>query len=291
MNTPVVGLRIAMATVLVVSLASFASSLGAAPPPETATAPSTNADSTPGRDRPGCPAMPGMNAHEGQAMAGSEGCPMGRDGQATMGGDGHGMMRGDGGGMGDGHAMGSDGRAMGGDCHAMMGMHKSSQRGAMPVQPGQDAFGAIQEIVAKLDADPKTDWSKVDLEALRQHLIDMNEVTLQADAKARPIDGGIEIAVTGSGRTLAAIERMIPTHAQAIDGSNGWSARTESLPNGVLLTVTAKDPKEVQHIRGLGFIGILVSGFHHQAHHLAMAQGALPGAHGHGAPGVPASKP
>jgi len=41
--------------------------------------------------------------------------------------------------------------------------------------PGQDAFGAIQEIVQILDADPKTDWSKVDLEALRQHLIDMDE--------------------------------------------------------------------------------------------------------------------
>ena len=37
---------------------------------------------------------------------------------------------------------------------------------------GHDAFGAIQEIVQILDADPNTDWSKVDLEALRQHLID-----------------------------------------------------------------------------------------------------------------------
>ena len=44
-----------------------------------------------------------------------------------------------------------------------------------PPMPGQDAFGAIQEIVQILDADPKTDWSKVDLEALRQHLIDMDE--------------------------------------------------------------------------------------------------------------------
>jgi len=26
------------------------------------------------------------------------------------------------------------------------------------------------------------------------------------------------------------------------------------LPNGELLTVTATDPKEIQHIRGLGFI-------------------------------------
>jgi hypothetical protein len=41
-----------------------------------------------------------------------------------------------------------------------------------PVLPGQDAFGAVQEIVRMLEADPETDWSKVDLEVLRQHLID-----------------------------------------------------------------------------------------------------------------------
>ena len=77
-------------------------------------------------------------------------------------------------------------------------------------QPGQAAYGAIQEIVRILEADPKTDWSKVNLEALRQHLIDMNEVTLNAKASAKPIDGGLEIAVTGNGRTLEAIQRMVP---------------------------------------------------------------------------------
>lgn len=150
--------------------------------------------------------------------------------------------------------------------------HVAQVRGANLAMPGQDAFGAIQEIVAKLDADPKTDWSKVNLEALRQHLIDMNEVVLRADATARPIDGGLEIAVTGSGRTLAAIQAMVPEHAREINGLNGWSARTEPMESGVLLFVTAIDAKEVQHIRGLGFIGILVSGAHHQAHHLAMAK-------------------
>ncbi|MFI5002553.1 MAG: hypothetical protein ACHQK9_21925, partial [Reyranellales bacterium] len=59
--------------------------------------------------------------------------------------------------------------------------HMAGMSGAAaPALPGQDAFGAIQEIVRLLEADPKTDWSKVDLEGLRQHLIDMNEVTLKA---------------------------------------------------------------------------------------------------------------
>jgi hypothetical protein len=48
---------------------------------------------------------------------------------------------------------------------AHAGMHATS---TTPTMPGQDAFGAIQEIVQILDADPMTDWSKVDLEGLRQ---------------------------------------------------------------------------------------------------------------------------
>ena len=145
--------------------------------------------------------------------------------------------------------------------------------GTMPTLPGQDAFGAIQEIVQILDADPKTDWSTVDLEALRQHLIDMNEVTLHANEAAKPIDGGLAIAVTGSGRTLVAIRRMVPAWAQTMDGHRGWSTKAAALPNGELLTVTAADAAEMRHIRGLGFIGLLVSGSHHKPHHLAMAKG------------------
>jgi hypothetical protein len=156
----------------------------------------------------------------------------------------------------------------------MMSMRPGMHAGAMtPTMPGQDAFGAIQEIVRILDADPKTDWSKVDLEALRQHLIDMNEVTLKADADAKPIEGGLEIAVTGSGRALVAIQRMIPAWAQSANGLNGWSTKSAPLPNGEVLTVTASDAKEIQHIRGLGYIGLLVSGSYHQVHHLAMARG------------------
>jgi len=174
------------------------------------------------------------------------------------------------------------GHMMAGHDHSQMqgmqgaqGMGGGLMHGAALSAPGQDAFGAIQEIVRTLEADPNTDWSKVDLEALRQHLIDMNEVTLKADAAAKPVDGGLAIEVTGAGRTLGAIQRMIPAHAQELNRLNGWSARTEALPNGVRLTVTSSDAKEVAHIRGLGFIGLLVSGAHHQPHHLAMAKGAF----------------
>src|SRR4051794_21173706 len=68
----------------------------------------------------------------------------------------------------------------------MQGMHGSSGGHAMgtgePTLAGQEAFGTIQEIVRNLEADPKTDWSRVNIAALREHLIDMHEVTLRAVA-------------------------------------------------------------------------------------------------------------
>ena len=153
-----------------------------------------------------------------------------------------------------------------------------------PTLPGQDAFGAIGEIVRILDADPQTDWSTVDLERLRQHLIDMNEVVLRAEAKASPIAGGLAMDVTGTGRTEQAIRAMVVPHAAELDQTSGLAAKVEPIPGGVRLTVTARDAADaraVARVRGLGFVGLLTLGAHHQPHHLALARGeALPG-HGH----------
>jgi len=163
------------------------------------------------------------------------------------------------------------------------GMH--GQHHQMPMrqmQLGQDAFAAIAEVVQILEFDPATDWSKVDLERLRQHLIDMNEVVLHAAVKATPVLGGLAMEITGSGRTAQAIRSMIVPHAAELEGMPGWSAKTEPIADGVRLTVVSRDPsdaKAVARIRGLGFAGLLVQGGHHGPHHLAMAKGELPAAH------------
>ena len=157
--------------------------------------------------------------------------------------------------------------------HNMMGMHSGMT--GQPTLPGQDAFGAIQEVVQILEADSTTDWSKVNIDALREHLIDMNEVTLHAAAAERVLGNGIEIAVTGEGRTLEAIKRMVPAHV-AEPVKLGWNAKTEDLPNGVKLTVITGDPKELTKLKALGFMGIMVQGGHHQPHHLMMAKGEHP---------------
>ena len=146
------------------------------------------------------------------------------------------------------------------------------QNAVGPTMAGQDAFGAIQEIVRILESDPATDWSKINIDALREHLIDMNEVTLHAVATERAVDNGVEITVTGEGRTLDAIKRMVPAHTHELV-TLGWKAHTEDLPDGVLLTVVGKTPQETVKLRALGFFGIMAQGSHHQWHHLMMAKG------------------
>ena len=146
----------------------------------------------------------------------------------------------------------------------------------LPTLAGQDAFAAVAEVVRILEADTATDWSRVDLEALRQHLIDMNEVTLRAAARPTQIDGGLSIEITGQGRVLESIRRIIVAHAPTLDGLPDFAAEATAVPTGMRLTVLAEhlsDQKIIAKIRGLGFIGLLTAGAHHQAHHLALARG------------------
>ena len=153
-----------------------------------------------------------------------------------------------------------------------------------PSMAGQDAFGAIAEIVRILEADPATDWSKVDIERLRQHLIDMNEVVLRSRVTSTAVPNGLAMNVSGTGRTAQAIRAMVLPHAAELDRMPMWTARAEPIDGGVRLTVLARRPEEthvVARIRGLGFAGLLTQGAHHQPHHLAMARGERPAGHGH----------
>ncbi|MCB1669607.1 MAG: hypothetical protein R3F41_10635 [Gammaproteobacteria bacterium] len=150
---------------------------------------------------------------------------------------------------------------------------------------GQDAFSAIRAVVDQLEADPETDWSRVNIDALRNHLVDMQELTLNASVTAVQVTGGASYRVTGSGRTLEAIQHMVPTHAAQISSETAWHAEARSIADGVEVTVTAADEAEVARIRALGFFGFMVAGEHHEMHHLAIAGGnpeamSMPGSAG-----------
>ena len=153
--------------------------------------------------------------------------------------------------------------------------HRARGVSAAPSEPGQSAFAAIQEIVGILNADPKTDWSKVNIDALRQHLVDMNNVVLAAEVKDVPVGSGMRFDVTGEGPVRDSIRRMVSAHAAAMNGVDGWALEAAEIDGGESLTVLPPD-KDAAKLRGLGFFGVLALGMHHQAHHLMIARGQSP---------------
>ena len=164
----------------------------------------------------------------------------------------------------------------------MAGMdHASHAAGAKTAAPaGQDAYATIAAIVAQLEADSTTDWSKVNIEALRQHLIVMNDVTLHARAQQSNVPGGASMDVTGDGTVTSSIRTMLRAHAGMMDLMGPYRTTVTDIPGGVRFVVTASNPQDqatVAKIRGLGFAGLLTLGDHHAAHHLALARGqAMP---------------
>jgi hypothetical protein len=140
-------------------------------------------------------------------------------------------------------------------------------------EPGQSAFAAIAEIVAILESDPQTDWSKVDIQALRDHLADMDKVTLHTQVTVKPITGGAEFAVAGDTDTATATQGMMQAHAPFLAEATGFDVETHLTADGAVWRVVSSKPADVTRIRRLGFYGLLATGAHHQAHHLAIARG------------------
>lgn len=145
-------------------------------------------------------------------------------------------------------------------------------------EAGNDAFGTIQEVIARLNSNPDTDWRKVDIEALRQHLVDMNDMTLNVEVilqKAVP-QGLVAIVKPTTARSAAALERVFSAHPAQLKRATGWDMQVVKTGDRYMLTTTTANPGEVNKIRGLGYIGLMASGSHHQRHHWAMATGENP---------------
>lgn len=166
--------------------------------------------------------------------------------------------------------------------HEHQHQHSTASAATPLSAPGNDAFAAIQEVVEKLLADPKTDWSRVDLEALRQHLIDMHNFTINVQVTAqKPIDRGVEFTVkpatTGAAGSLG---RLFSAHPAILKQESGWEMTAKKNNDGSYTArVTGSTPEDAAKIRGLGYIGVIAFGSHHQAHHWQMATGADPHRH------------
>lgn len=146
--------------------------------------------------------------------------------------------------------------------------------------PGNDAFAAIQEVVEKLLADPNTDWSRVNLEALRQHLIDMRNFILNVDVTAQqPIDGGVTFTVKPT-TPDASLDRLFSAHPAILKQESGWNmTATKNQDGSYTARVTGATAQDAAKIRGLGYIGVVAFGKHHQVHHWQMATGSDPHRH------------
>jgi hypothetical protein len=168
------------------------------------------------------------------------------------------------------HAIGTD--------HMNHGMHagqhgETANEVTAPTEQGQSAFAAIAEIVALLQNDPNTDWSKVNINALREHLQDMQLVTLQSDVQTNVQNNEVVFDVSGTGRTLSAIQAMVPAHAGVLSSLNMFKIDAQNTATGAQMRVAFTNETEKQKLLALGFFGIMATGAHHQEHHLAMARG------------------
>lgn len=148
----------------------------------------------------------------------------------------------------------------------------------VPTAAGQAGFAAISKIVQILKSDATTDWAKVNIEALRQHLIDMDAVVMRAVVRQKDNAAGFYAEVTGTGTTIASIQRLATNHIAMLNSSPEYTATAESVPTGVRVRVSVRDSadtKAVARLRALGFVGLLTEGGHHQPHHLAIARGVM----------------
>ncbi len=144
-----------------------------------------------------------------------------------------------------------------------------------PREPGQSAYAALSEAVRIMIADPQTDWERADVDMLRRHLVDMDNVTLRSDVAATRLANGARFRVTGQGPIVGSIQRMTRSHFAESDFGKGWKMSVQPTAAGADVTVLGSTDADAAEINGLGFFGILTMGAHHQPHHLMMARGEM----------------
>jgi hypothetical protein len=92
-----------------------------------------------------------------------------------------------------------------------------------------------------------------------------------------PIAQGLKAVIwpTTTGST-ATLEPVFAAHPAQLKRKTGWDMHVAKQGDAFVLTVTTPHPAEVDRLRGLGYIGVMALGAHHQVHHWGMVQGASP---------------
>jgi hypothetical protein len=145
-----------------------------------------------------------------------------------------------------------------------------------PVETGQSQFAAIAEIVTLLRDDPKTNWAQVDIKALRDHLLDMDDVTTGAVVE-RVVDGlSVTFMITGDQVVAGSIKRMVLAHSPMLQRASDWTTGSAEIMDGAKMQVQVGSQEDLNQVLGLGFFGLMTIGAHHQQHHLMIATGRSP---------------
>ena len=161
--------------------------------------------------------------------------------------------------------------------HAAMMGHNTAAAPVALKESGTDPFATLQEVITVLEANPGTNWEKVNIEALRLHLVEMQDMTINVDVKQQDINNGFQAVVTPTtNRAVKSITRVLSGHPVQMKAETGWDMQVQN-NNGVFtVTVTTDNAKDGAKIRGLGYIGVMAYGSHHQPHHWAIASGENP---------------
>lgn len=152
--------------------------------------------------------------------------------------------------------------------------HKPILTQPMPIEGGQSAFAALIEIIALLESDQNTQWASVDIDALREHLLDMDKIMLSTSANTQKMtDNTVQFDVRGTGAALDAIHTMVAAHTRFIRQSREWDVKSDLTSTGALIQIMSNDTATIEQLTALGFYGFMSLDSHHQAHHFGIATG------------------
>ena len=142
-------------------------------------------------------------------------------------------------------------------------MAQHAHMSGSPNETGQSQFAAIAEIVTLLGDDPNTDWAQIDIKVLRDHLVDMDNVTTKSSVE-RTVDGtSVMFIVTGDDVVASSIRRMMLAHSLMLQGASDWIVIAGEVEGGASMLVQVGSDEELNQVLGLGFFGLMTIGAHH----------------------------
>lgn len=159
---------------------------------------------------------------------------------------------------------------------ASSALSQHAHRSGPVSETGQSQFAAIAQIVTELRKAPDTDWSSVDIDALRAHLVDMDNVTTKAVVQKEADGSSITFTITGDATVAKSIQRMVLAHSPMLQKSTGWTVAGKARDDGATMILEVATADEREQVTALGFFGLMTIGAHHQQHHLMIARGHSP---------------